>query len=121
MGGEEGREQKKTREEGRLTQSVKNAEILHLDLLRSPKRAVGPTGLRFRTPPEEREASVELLACAAEVSGESCEMLEMSVVILPPLDIFLSQLFVDVVPGEKAVEDAVRMPYAAVSDKIDGD
>lgn len=107
--------------EGRLTQSVKNAEFLHLDLLENPKCAVGPTGLRFRTPPEEREASAELLACAAEVSGESCEMLELSVVILPPLDIFLSQLLVDVVPGEKAVEDAVRMPYAAVSDKIDGD
>lgn len=82
---------------------------------------LGLRGSASEPPPEEREASVELLACAAEVSGESCEMLELSVVILPPLDIFLSQLLVDIVPGEKAVEDAVRMPYAAVSDKIDGD
>lgn len=117
----EGQVQKKTREEGRLTQSVKNTEFLHLDLLRSRKRAVGPTGLRFRASPEERAASVEFLACAAEVSGECCEILELSVVILPPLDIFLGQLLVDAVPGEKAVEDAVSLSYAAVNGKIDGD
>lgn len=48
-------------------------------------------------------------------------MLELSIVILPPLDIFLSQRLVHVVPGEKTVEEAVRMPYAAVNGKIDGD
>jgi len=112
---------KKMRGEGRLTQSVKNVEFLHLDVVKSPKCAVGPTGSGFRAPPKEREASVELLACAAEVSGESCELLELSVVILPPLDIFLSQRLVHVLLGEKTVEDAVRMPYAAVNGKIDGD